>query len=523
MNYNEKRFKLDILNLNNFKLRNQNEILSLRKKKLNNKFLERRINSLKNLNIEKIDNLLIQLKNKKNEEEITLNLLIKIKEMLISNFEFEEEKKEEQNFNFITLINNDFIVICHDILEKFFFPNFIEQLINIFLYSSLMIFNISNEDFNSKQNYFISEDRFLNNYVKIFNVYNENEEIIIKLIRFFGNIIDKNQVNQTIFLKLGIFDLLLNYTKEKMISNELLIILTWFFNLIKLDKLFEININFLKKVQELFISSLLSGRNLSKNELIEISKYSIEGMIYISQNDNEIIMNEFYNYNLISFLLDSEFDNEEVEILILNFFGNLTAYSIQKVEKLINYGLLNKLYNIINSNFNISEIIRQKAFWNINNIFSEKDLFRKIINETNQINLIINVIKKDTCNSISFYNEILIFICNIINYSTVNELLLFICKDEITSIILNILENILNSKKKNFENICIIATTNIFKLLYHSAQNICHESFIYFQKEGIEEICDKVLMTLNEDKDDINELITKWEILKYHFYSNKYL
>ena len=73
MNYNEKRFKLDILNLNNFKLRNQNEILSLRKKKLNNKFLERRINSLKNLNIEKIDNLLIQLKNKKNEEEITLN------------------------------------------------------------------------------------------------------------------------------------------------------------------------------------------------------------------------------------------------------------------------------------------------------------------------------------------------------------------------------------------------------------------------------------------------------------------
>ena len=102
-------------------------------------------------------------------------------------------------------------------------------------------------------------------------------------------------------------------------------------------------------------------------------------------------------------------------------------------------------------------------------------------------------------------------------------MLLFICKDEITSKILKKLENILNSKKKNFENICIIATTNIFKLLYHSAQNICHESFIYFQKEGIEEICDKVLMTLNEDKDDINELITKWEILKYHFYSNKYL
>ena len=98
MNYNEKRFKLDILNLNNFKLRNQNEILSLRKKKLNNKFLERRINSLKNLNIEKIDNLLIQLKNNKNEEEITLNLLIKIKEMLISNFEFEEEKKRRSKF-----------------------------------------------------------------------------------------------------------------------------------------------------------------------------------------------------------------------------------------------------------------------------------------------------------------------------------------------------------------------------------------------------------------------------------------
>ena len=75
LNFNDnlqKKSKLEILDINNFKIRTECEILSLRKRNLNNKFLEKRINYLNNLNPETIENLLFQLKNNQYLEKETI-------------------------------------------------------------------------------------------------------------------------------------------------------------------------------------------------------------------------------------------------------------------------------------------------------------------------------------------------------------------------------------------------------------------------------------------------------------------
>ncbi len=525
LNFNDnlqKKSKLEILDINNFKIRTECEILSLRKRNLNNKFLEKRINYLNNLNPETIENLLFQLKNNQYlEKETIINILIKINKLLESHINF-NEGNQNNTISINQLIDNEIAKICNEILEKFFCEDVIKLILNILLYSSLIIpYETNAKDYISIQFYFISEDKFLDNYIKILNTYNNEHEIIYNLIHFLGNIINENILNQKIFFKLGIFDILINYKND---GPFILFILNWFFSLINLEKLCELNISIIQKILKFFVSSLLSGINLKKEQFIELSKYIIKGLINISIVENELILNQLFQYELISFLIDNDFQNEEMERSIILFFGNITTLSAEKVEKLINYGILQKLYNILNSQNQIYENLKDSVFWVLNNIYAERDLFRKIITQNNQINLLINIIKKDICQDDSFYKETLIFFCSLINFSTVEELLQFIEKDQIISIVIDIIKKFIFPKKQNFQKICIIATTIIFKLIYHSNETISDISYKYFENLGIDEICERIIMICFEQKkfdDEEKELISKWEFIKSTIYSNK--
>ena len=527
LNFNDnlqKRMKLEILDINNFKIRTECEILSLRKRNLNNKFLEKRINVLNNLNPEKIENLLFQLKNNQYlEKETIINILNKINKLLESQYNYFNEDIPKNILSFNQLIDNEIAKICNSILEKFFCEDVIRLILNILLYLSLLIqYDTNKKDYISKQFYFISEDKFLDNYIKILNLYKNDHEIIYNLIHFLGNIVHENTMNQKIFFKLGIFDILINYNNND--DPFILFILNWFFSLINLEKLSVLNISIIQKILKLFISSLLSGIKLKKEQFIEFSQYSIKGLINISTLENELILNQLFQYELISFLIDNDFQNEELERSIILFFGNITTLSAEKVEKLINYGILQKLYNILNSQNKIYENIKDLVLWVLNNIYAERDLFRKIMTENNQINLLINIIKKDICQNDSFYKEILIFFCSLINFSTIEELLNFIEKDQIISIIIDIIKKFIFPKKQNFQKICIISTTIIFKLIYHSNETISDISYKYFENLGIDEICERIIMICFEQNtidDEEKELISKWEYIKSTIYSNK--
>ena len=522
-NHRRKIWNHEILDINNFKIKSEYGSLTLRKKNLNNKYLEKRMNDLNNLNPEKIENLLFQLKdNQYSEKKIIINILNKINKLLESYVNFNEENTKNI-ISFNQLIDNEIVKICNEILEKFFSEDIIKIIINILLFSSLIIsYETNKENYNSFQYYFISEDKFLNNYIKILNFYNNDHEIIYNLIHFLGNIINENQMNQKIFFKLGIIDILINYNNND--EPFLLFILNWFFSLLNLEKIYELNISLIQKIQKLFISSLLSGINLKKEQLIELSKYSIKGLINISTLENDLILNQLFQYELISFLIDNDFQNEEIERSIIFFFGNITTLSVEKVEKLINYGIVQKLFNILNSQNKIYEKLKDSVFWVLNNIFAERNLFRKIITESEQINLLINLIKKDICQNDSFYKEILIFFCSLINFSTVDELLQFIKKDQIISIIIDIIKKFIFPLKNNFQKICIISTTIIFKLIYHSNETISDISYKYFENLGIDEICERIIMICFEQNiidDEEKELISKWEFIKSTIYSNK--
>ena len=68
-NHRRKIWNHEILDINNFKIKSEYGSLTLRKKNLNNKYLEKRMNDLNNLNPEKIENLLFQLKDNQYSEK----------------------------------------------------------------------------------------------------------------------------------------------------------------------------------------------------------------------------------------------------------------------------------------------------------------------------------------------------------------------------------------------------------------------------------------------------------------------
>ena len=100
----------------------------------------------------------------------------------------------------------------------------------------------------------------------------------------------------------------------------------------------------------------------------------------------------------------------------------------------------------------------------------------------------------------------------------------FIKKDQIISIIIDIIKKFIFPLKNNFQKICIISTTIIFKLIYHSNETISDISYKYFENLGIDEICERIIMICFEQNtidDEEKELISKWEYIKSTIYSNK--
>jgi hypothetical protein len=515
----QRRIIPEILNMNNFKNRVECEIISLRKKKINEKFLEKRINVLNELNNDNILNLFSQLNKSNNlgKDEIE-NLLNKISELLILNKEI-----NENNYIFDELIEVGFGKICHNILEKYFTIEIVDLIVKIFLYSSFNIINDINDNYIPQQCYLVSEDNFLNNYKKIFNLFNNNEEICYNLIQFFGNIIFENIINQRIFFQLGIIEMILDFINKVNLSNDLLIIFTWFFSLFNLN---EVDFNSLLNIQKFFINSLTIQKNFEHNELIEILYFSITGLNNLFEKNNESLINDIFNQKLIHYLFNTNFQNEEIEILILKFLGNLTTSTPQNVEILIDNGIFNKLFNNLN-NIDSSIMLCELSFWVLNNIVSERVLLLKMT-ENGQTHLIFNIIKNNLHSSFNYSNEIQIFLSNLIDHSSIDDLKKFIQNEQIPLIILNTIKKYIFPIQKNFIKICQISVTNIIKLIYNSNKSISELSIKKFEDEGIDEINEKIIRVCYEQKHINNDLIKeeedlirKCEYIRNDLYSKK--
>ena len=364
--------------------------LSLRKKKLQEKISERR-------KIEYTNNNIIDTENKFHLKDfIFLNMSFKdlINQMLVDYKEKEKIKnlllkmcnvlKERINSEGITLIGNIYNFNMNDFIENNWINN-LYRIIILYLKDPEIIVIISrllcyssdffNKDVVNENNninllydktdhlnrcgYFISSDKYIDLYNKLFDIYLKekkeiNEEIIYHLVFFIGNLALNEPDNQENLYISRTLNYILDSVDMEKDSNLLIDIKIWCLSKFDLKEKFLIDLDLSLKIQKIYIElfmnqfkfNLFDGINRDMNE--DNIFYNFLELIVNSTNCTEVdYVQNLIKSNILEFLMDN-INNKSTKIIlsILYIFLNLTNAETSLLNRLINIGLIQFFKNI---------------------------------------------------------------------------------------------------------------------------------------------------------------------------------
>ena len=369
------RLKNNLKNLNLIDVNNEinNKKLTLRKKKLNKFLNEKRYKKIENNNILNEENKGLKLNNENDKLKFFYILnQIEIKSNnnnepeLINNLEIiyyslNSIKDELENLNiFNEIVDKGLIKILHEkIIPKYLNNLHIIYLVTLILsvfieFIKYFLYDDENNDdeFEKMQNYFLSQNNYIQNYKLIFEKYFNDKNILSNLCIFFSIIIFENNTNLSIILNENFLNVIVdNFSLDEKnifyIENKL-----QFISNFENKEFIENNSDLCLKIQNIIIKLIFQFQEiLKKNENLQVLAYIIKINGNLSYSSNETIINNFFDYEIIQFILDLELD-EKCNFLdfVLIFFGNLLCNNIDIVRKLYNYGIYNMLINIIKNN-----------------------------------------------------------------------------------------------------------------------------------------------------------------------------
>ncbi len=422
--------------------------LSLRKKKLQEKISERR-------KIEYTNNNIIDTENKFHLKDfIFLNMSFKdlINQMLVDYKEKEKIKnlllkmcnvlKERINNEGITLIGNIYNFNMNDFIENNWINN-LYQIIILYLKDPDIIVIISrllcyssdffNKDAVNENNninllydktdhlnrcgYFISSDKYIDLYNKLFDIYLKekkeiNEEIIYHLVFFIGNLALNEPDNQENLYISRTLNYILDSVDMEKDSNVLIDVKIWCLSKFDLKEKFLIDLDLSLKIQKIYIElfmnqfkfNLFDGINRDMNE--DNIFYNFLELIVNSTNCTEVdYVQNLIKSNILEFLMDN-INNKSTKMIlsILYIFLNLTNAETSLLNRLINIGLIQFFKNIF-SDKTLDKEIYNVAIISINNLLNEPQLWNKVLLDGGILKIFC-VWLKDKNIDANFFNEI---------------------------------------------------------------------------------------------------------------------
>ena len=452
------------MNKNQFiKINNSSQLtINLRKKKLDEKLSESHSKTESNLSKHEMESdntikLCIISKNLLEEKEVEkiINILDKIYFFLIS-------IKIPLKPNFIKISN-----IIPNLINKISFCERNETLlIKIFdvLEEIIKCFHL----FDNNDNCFcLSNDKFFQLIYKLIDIYQNNENMMKKILNFLSNLIEKFDKIKVFLMTIpGCYFIQSILSLDKLYPKYIIKLLSSFCNYPNLNdetmKDFEL---ILAQECEKFITSFFQENNIEPNIIINNSDLFINifsCLHYISTSTLIEVISIFFKYdqksdvNLFEKMLAFEkLDKEHLAVKVLRILNNLFC---SPEPRHIQYLIENKSYQYVMERlldkFSNEKIIKEAASTLSN--FVNTIEFRKIFIKNNYINDIINKFKEnksyevtegllyvisniiyaiDAIELISFIDSELIPICI--------ELLMTLKEPHLLEIILNIIELIL--------------------------------------------------------------------------------
>lgn len=544
--------------------------LSLRKKKLQEKISERR-------KIEYTNNNIIDTENKFHLKDfIFLNISFKdlINQMLVDYKEKEKIKnlllkmcnvlKERINSEGITLIGNIYNFNMNDFIENNWINN-LYQIIILYLKDPDIIVIISrllcyssdffNKDAVNENNninllydktdhlnrcgYFISSDKYIDLYNKLFDIYLKekkeiNEEIIYHLVFFIGNLALNEPDNQENLYISRTLNYILDSVDMEKDSNLLIDVKIWCLSKFNLKEKFLIDLDLSLKIQKIYIELFMNqykfnlfdgiNRDMNENNIF----YNFLELIVNSTNCTEV---DYVQYliksNILEFLMDN-INNKSTKMIlsILYIFLNLTNAETSLLNRLINIGLIQFFKNIF-SDKTLDKEIYNVAIISINNLLTEPQLWNKVLLDGGILKIFC-VWLKDKNIDANFFNEICFGIYSVLPFCNKENLEKILDEYFIIQLTCEAMKNILLNDK----NICpeyfgvFISLINQILMNVDNDYNLKENILVKFGSVNGIEIIEQIISRLhevdystftNKEIEDIKKTIELAELIRNNF------
>ena len=451
----------------------------------------------------------------------------------------------EKIFNFTVddLIENHWIDNLYQLILNYLKNSEIMELITYILYLSsvFMLQNYSNNnnelyDQNGKVNingYFISADKYIDVYNKIFEVYiKENNKIIIQFMTIFiAEIAENEKSNQDNLYISGTLNYIIDSIDFEKDELQLLDTKIWCLSKFELDAKFDIDLDLALKIQKVYINLFLNqkkfnlyegmNKEMDQNNIFYNFLKLIENTSFCTQI---AYIENLFKYNILEFLMDNvNINNQNMLSIIIYIFINLTNAETSQLKRFIDIGVVKFMENIILDK-NICEFLKNNALITINNLLYDSQLWNRVLYDQGIIKIFC-VILNDKNISPNIFSEICYGIYNVLPFCDFNDLKIIIDHYFIIQLICQAMKNILLNDKSFEINHFSIFESIILKLMenYLIYDDLKEDFLVKFGSVNGIEIIDQIINKCNyidinnykqNENDDIKDILKMAEIIR---------
>ena len=451
----------------------------------------------------------------------------------------------EKIFNFTVndLIENHWIDNLYQLILNYLKNSEIMELITRILYLSsvFMLQNYSNNnnelyDQNGKVNingYFISADKYIDLYNKIFEVYiKENNKIIIQFMTIFiAEIAENEKSNQDNLYISGTLNYIIDSIDFEKDELQLLDTKIWCLSKFELDAKFDMDLDLALKIQKVYINLFLNqnkfnlyegmNKEMDQNNIFYNFLKLIENTSYCTQI---AYIENLLKYNILEFLMDNvNINNQNMLSIIIYIFINLTNAETSQLKRFIDIGVVKFMENIILDK-NICEFLKNNALITINNLLYDSQLWNRVLYDQGIIKIFC-VILNDKNISPNIFSEICYGIYNVLPFCDFNDLKIIIDHYFIIQLICQAMKNILLNDKSFEINHFSIFESIILKLMenYLIYDDLKEDILVKFGSVNGIEIIDQIINKCNyidinnykqNENDDIKDILKMAEIIR---------
>ena len=544
--------------------------LTLRKKKLAEKISQKRnidylnstqlinntLNTMQNNTIqfnfektvklnESFEDLISKLSTElKDEEKITkllTNIIIIIEQRIKSESYKTKLIGNIYDFKAQVLPENKLIEKLYQLILIYMKDAEIMELITRLLYLSTLFINIFSVKEDSglldqygrlnKNGYFLSSDKYIDIYNKIFEIYikEKNKKIIYFMVIFIANIAENEKGNQEDLCTSGTLNYVINSIDIENDNLHELDMKIWCLSKFDLGEKYNIDLELSLKIQKIYIEIYL---NQSKYNLIDKINETMDennffyNFLKVIENLSYCIqvgyVEVLYKSNILEFLMDNVNNENQVMIsMIIGIFSNLTNADTCLLKRLIDIGGLKFLINILLDK-NINNEIRGSTMVSINNLLNEPLLWNKVLFDHNLLKIFCVLLKDKNLDQIIF-SEICYGIDIILPFCDTDNLKIIIDEYYIIQLLCVAMKNIIENNKSIFPNYCSIFINLIFKFLLEDNDSLKEDIIFKFKSINGIELIDQIFSKCNEmdtnclskeEKHDIENIFNVGQIIK---------